>query len=448
MTRSDLTHTAAAAALELLPDGVLVVCDGEVVLANRALHRLTGEDLTGRPAPDWLPPGGTGEVQVHGRSRFVTVSPCDIGAAHGSVITVRDASAPSVLAHRASHDGLTGLLNQRAFRERLATEAARCALERRPLSLVVIDLDHFKAINDVHGHPTGDRVLAEAAGRIAGAARAVDAVGRIGGEEFAWLLPDDSAERALIAAQRLRAAIDATPFAGGLRVTASMGICDLSTARSPENLLRRADEALYWSKAFGRDAALVWSARTAGRIARGRVGGLDALAEVAEPQHGARVADLAVALAEALGWDPSRQARLHQAARLHDVGKAALPDKLLSRPGPLSGPELEHVRQHAAIGAGLAAGVLDPEQASWVRHHHERWDGAGYPAALSAQAIPEGAQLLALADAWDTMTHGRPYRAALTPENALAEIDHVAGTHLRPDAATLTRTALAWLAGT
>ncbi len=144
-------------------------------------------------------------------------------------------------------------------------------------------------------------MLAEAAARIAGAARAVDTVGRIGGEEFAWLLPDD--------------------------------------------------------------------------------------------------------------WDPGRQARLHQAARLHDLGKAALPDNLLSRLGPLSGPELEHVRQHARIGAGLAAGVLDDEQASWVRHHHERWDGAGYPGALEGDAIPDGAQLLALADVWDTMTNGRPYRA-------------------------------------
>ena len=315
----------------------------------------------------------------------------------------------------------------------------------------MVDLDHFKAINDVHGHPTGDRVLAEAAGRIAGAARAVDTVARIGGEEFARLLADDAAESALLAAQRLRSAINETPFAGGLRVTASMGICDLSTARDPERLLARADEALYWAKAFGRDAALVWSARTAGRIARGRAGAMDALAEIADEapgaasRHGARVASFAVALAEALGWDARDQARLHQAARLHDVGKAALPDELLSRPGPLSGPELEHVRQHAHIGAGLAAGVLDPEQCDWVRHHHERWDGAGYPAALAAGAIPEGAQLLGLADAWDTMTSGRPYRAALTPENALAEIDHVAGTHLRPDAGRLLRTALEWL---
>jgi diguanylate cyclase (GGDEF)-like protein len=448
VTRPDLTHTAATAALELLPDGVLVVCGGEVVLANRALTRLTGEDLTGRPAPDWVPREGSGEVQVHGRARFVTVSSCEIGSEPGTVVTVRDASAPSVLAHRASHDGLTGLLNQRAFRERLVGETERCAADGRPLSLIVIDLDHFKGVNDLHGHPTGDRVLAEAASRIAGAARAVDTVGRIGGEEFAWLLPDDPAESALIAAQRLRASINETRFAGGLKLSVSMGICDLSTARNPENLLRRADEALYWSKAFGRDAALVWSARTAGRIARGRAGGLKTLAEIAEPAHGARVAELAVALAETLGWSPDRQARLHQAARLHDLGKAALPDTLISRPGPLSGPELEHVRQHAHIGAGLADGVLDAEQGVWVRHHHERWDGAGYPAALAGDAIPEGAQLLALADTWDTMTHGRPYRAPLTPENALAEIDHVAGTHLRPDAGTLTRTALSWLAGT
>jgi len=137
VTRSDLTHTAATAALELLPDGVLVVCDGKVVLANRALARLTGEDLTGRPAPDWLPAGGSGEVVVRGRPRIVTVAPCDIG----SVVTVRDSAAPSVLAHRASHDGLTGLLNQRAFRERLAAESERCALDGRPLSVIVVDLD-------------------------------------------------------------------------------------------------------------------------------------------------------------------------------------------------------------------------------------------------------------------------------------------------------------------
>ncbi len=131
VTRSDLTHAAATAALELLPDGVLVVCDGEVLLANRALCRLAGDDLVGRPAPDWLQ---AGDVEVEGRAAFVTVAPCEIaGGRSGSVVTVRDADAPSVLAHRASHDGLTGLLNQRAFRERLAAEVER----GETLSLVV-----------------------------------------------------------------------------------------------------------------------------------------------------------------------------------------------------------------------------------------------------------------------------------------------------------------------
>ena len=443
MTRSELTHTAATAALELLPDGVLVVYDGEVLLANRALARLTGEDLAGHPAPDWLPADGQGgEVQVHGRPRFVTVAPCSLGDEAGSVVTVRDTAAPSVLAHRASHDGLTGLLNQRAFRERLASEASGCSSRRaaepdrrRPRPLQVRQR-RARASRRGSGARRGR-------GADRGAARAVDTVGRIGGEEFAWLLPDDSAESALIAAQRLRSAINDTPFAGGLRITASIGVCDLSTARSPRTFEpSRRGAVLVEGLRPRRRARLVGADRR--RIARGRAGGLDALAAVSEPAHGARVAELAVALAEGLGWDPGRQARLHQAARLHDLGKAALPDNLLSRPGPLSGPELEHVRQHARIGAGMAAGVLDDEQASWVRHHHERWDGAGYPVRWRRRHP----RRRPAARARRRLGHDDqrpPVSRRAHADNALAEIDHCAGAHLRPDASALIRAALAWL---
>ena len=145
------------------------------------------------------------------------------------------------------------------------------------------------------------------------------------------------------------------PFAAGLDVTASMGICDIATAGDGDALLRRADEALYWAKAFGRDAALVWSARTASRIAAARKG------TVPDCAHGSRVAALAVALAEARGWEADACARLHhRAARLHDLGKAALPDSLLERPGALSAP----VRQHATIGAAMAE--LDDEPSDWI----------------------------------------------------------------------------------
>lgn len=111
----------------------------------------------------------------------------------------------------------------------------------------------------------------------------------------------------------------------------------------------------------------------------------------------------------------------------------------------LSAPELEHVCQHGRIGAGLVAGVLDSDQAAWIEHHPERWEGGGHPAGLAGEAIPEAAQLLAIAGAWDTMTSGRPYQPALPRDAALAEIDRSAGTHLRPDAGRLVRAALAWL---
>ncbi|HWT93927.1 MAG TPA: HD domain-containing phosphohydrolase, partial [Solirubrobacteraceae bacterium] len=176
--------------------------------------------------------------------------------------------------------------------------------------------------------------------------------------------------------------------------------------------------------------------------------GPGAAAEMAETVvdrgHADRVALLAVAMAGHLGWSPRAQARLHLAARLHDLGKAVVPETLLSRPGPLSVLETRHVGRHAEIGASLAAAVLDGEQAAWVRHHHERWDGAGLPDGLAGAAIPEGAQLLALADAWDAMTRPRPYRAALSQDDALAEVERCAGAQFRPDALELIRAALAF----
>jgi HD-GYP domain-containing protein (c-di-GMP phosphodiesterase class II) len=245
------------------------------------------------------------------------------------------------------------------------------------------------------------------------------------------------------------------PFANGLELTASIGVCDLAAANGPELLMERADQALYWAKAHGRDAALQWAPATAARVARARaltgapddrVAGLAALADETDPApgggHGRRVADLSVALAARLDWSPTRQARLHRAARVHDAGKALISDDLLTRPGPLSTLEAAHVRQHAALGTG----TLDAEQVRWVRHHHERWDGAGYPDGPAGDAIPDGARILALADAWDAMTTDRPYRRALAPDAALAEVGRLSGAQFMPDAAPLLGDALSWWA--
>ena len=249
----------------------------------------------------------------------------------------------------------------------------------------------------------------------------------------------------------------ARPFAHGLALTASIGVCDLASASDAATLMERADQALYWAKAHGRDAALRWTAATASAVAaaRGLTGSpderIDALAHLADEAdttpgggHGRRVADLSVALAARLDWSPTRQARLHRAARVHDAGKALLPADLLARPAPLATLEAAHVRQHAALGAALGAAVLDPEQARWVRHHHERWDGAGYPDGPAGLDIPDGARILALADAWDAMTTDRPYRAALSADEALAEVDRLSTRQFMPGAGPLLRDALRW----
>jgi len=467
-------HAVALAALDGLSDGVLVVADGEVLVANGAAHRLTGHapgELAGGPAPVWVATAAAGgaaiEVALPGRDgrrrrATVTVAPCPLpGGDVARLVTVHDRSAEAAreaeLVRQAHRDGLTGLLNHRSFTARLAEEAERLSARGRPLGLVVVDLDHFKAVNDEHGHPVGDRVLAEAAQRIAAEARAIDSVGRIGGEEFAWLLPDASAGETLAAAERVRAAMRARPFAHGLALTASIGVCDLASASDAATLMERADQALYWAKAHGRDAALRWTAATASAVAaaRGLTGSpderIDALAHLADEAdttpgggHGRRVADLSVALAARLDWSPTRQARLHRAARVHDAGKALLPADLLARAAPLATLEAAHVRQHAALGAALGAGILDPEQVRWVRHHHERWDGAGYPDGPAGLDIPDGARILALADAWDAMTTDRPYRAALSADEALAEVDRLSARQFMPGAGPLLRDALRW----
>jgi diguanylate cyclase (GGDEF)-like protein len=411
-------------------DGVLVVADGEVVLANGALRRMVGGDLVGHPAPDWLPsapPSGEDldvELPLPGAAQPVTVTLAAWD--RGQVAIVRERS--TVELHRlASRDPLTGLLNRGAFAARLAEESERLTSHGRALGVVVVDLDHFKAVNDRHGHPVGDRVLAEAAARIAGEARAVDSVGRIGGEEFAWLLPDAAAGETLAAAERLRGAIREHPFATGLDLTASIGVCDLATGDDPADLLERADRALYWAKACGRDTALVWSHATARNLARADGADFEALAALADAAgatgHATRVADLSVAIAARLDWSPVRQGRLHRAARLHDLGKAALPRELLRREGPLTPVELAHVRRHATIGPALAAHVLDAEQAGWIRHHHERDGGDGYPDRLAGDGIPDGARIIAIADVFDTMTTGRSYAAAREPDDALARLE-------------------------
>jgi len=363
---------------------------------------------------------------------------------------ILDAEQRDRLAAQAFADPLTGLANHRAFHERLAAEAERARRHGRDLSLVLVDVDSFKAINDSAGHEAGDRVLSQVAQRLSSTGRGGDLLARIGGDEFAWLLPETTAEDALTLVERARDAVSGAPVDGGASITISAGICDLSRAGDADALFRLADGALYWSKAHGRDTAHVYDLETvrelsaaerAEQLARHQaLLGIRALARAIDAkdpttrEHSGRVAELACALARARGWDEERVRLMEEAALVHDVGKIGIPDAILLKPGRLTEAEYDAVKRHAELGAQIVEDVLTPEQVAWIRGHHERPDGRGYPDGLTGEEISEGAALLALADAFDVMTAERSYSPPKPRAEAIAECRELAGRQFTADA--------------
>src|SRR5262249_23416745 len=239
-------------------------------------------------------------------------------------VAISNAEAWQALSRRAAPDPLTRLANHRPFHGRLRREVTRARRYDRPLALVLLDLDHFKKVNDTYGHAAGDRVLLELAGRMRVHSREGELVARIGGEEFAWLLPESDDEGARTAAERGRPAVAGAPFAGAGRVTVSAGVADLAHSGGPEQLFQLADAALYAAKARGRNNVI--RASEVGQRPRPQprtdrfnaLAGLRALARAVDAKdpstqrHSERVADLAARLAEACGWSVSRCEQLRE----------------------------------------------------------------------------------------------------------------------------------------
>lgn len=351
---------------------------------------------------------------------------------------------------QSSRDALTGLPNHRAFHEALRREVSHARRHRRELSVVVIDIDDFRSVNQAHGHQVGDAVLTEVAARIAETLRSEDVLARTGGEEFACLLPSTGGQAAWRAAERARQAIEGMPFADVGEVTISAGVCDLSLADDEDALIRQADGALYWAKSHGRNVVYRYSPEVmdvlsaedrAEQAERSRtLSAITALARAVDAKdpttqrHSERVGAAAAAIAGLLGWTPERRAKLHEAGLVHDVGKIGVPDSILRTTAPLTPAEAEVMKTHAALGARIVHDVLSPEQSLWVLHHHERWDGGGYPRGVAGESIPEGAQILAVADAWDAMTANRHYRKSLAIDDVLDELRAGRGSQWSPRA--------------
>jgi diguanylate cyclase (GGDEF)-like protein len=319
-------------------------------------------------------------------------------------------------------DALTGLGNRRALindLERLLTVAD----DADPIVLVLFDLDGFKHYNDCYGHPAGDDLLVRLGGHLA---RRVDGHGtayRMGGDEFCALLRPRLARPELVAAHAASALWERGE---GFEIGASHGfvVAPAETA-DPAEALRLADQRMYAQKHGGR--------RSAGSQSRDVL--LRALAE-RDPElrtHLATVADLAVAVATTLGLNAAEVEQVRHAADLHDVGKVAIPDAILDKPGPLDDDEWAFMRRHTIIGERIvaAAPALGPV-AALVRASHERFDGRGYPDGLAGEEIPLGARIVAVCDSFDAMVADRPYREPMSDAAALAELRRCAGSQFDP----------------
>jgi diguanylate cyclase (GGDEF)-like protein len=345
----------------------------------------------------------------------------------------------------AATDSLTGLKNHRAY-DAAIVEASQRALESgTELALCLIDIDDFKQINDVHGHPVGDemlRLLGEELGRLEGR---IDAY-RLGGDEFALVIQGGE-DVAVPAVDALRARLSERELLHPITFSAGIG-CYPRSAEDVQELRRVADVALYQVKRSGKNRARVydsdllelsWSAELAATIeydARLRaVGNLIRIVDARDTytgSHSQSVSVLVEGLGHTLGLSEAGIAQLRLAGLLHDLGKIAVPDAILRKPDQLEPDEAAALRQHPVTAFELLQGLdVDPVDL-WILHHHEHWDGSGYPQGLRGEQIPIGSRVVLVADAFDAMTTERCYREAMTVSEALGELRAMSGRQFDP----------------
>jgi diguanylate cyclase (GGDEF)-like protein/putative nucleotidyltransferase with HDIG domain len=327
---------------------------------------------------------------------------------------------------QARQDSLTGLLGHRVFHEVLEEQTGKGAT----FSIVLVDIDDFKQINDLCGHQTGDDALRFVADALRRAVRGNDNVFRVGGEEFCVVLPGIELSGAHQVAERLRRSVSAIDSA--LPVTVSLGVASYPAhGRHRDDLLTRADAALYASKRAGKNRTTV-----AGGEVTPQPGTIDRhvhlhLLHDRDPDtvvHSVEAATIAVELARSVGLEDERLGALRTAATLHDIGKVGVPDTILNKPGRLDEREYRIVQTHPLVGAELLRAWGLDIASQFVAQHHERIDGLGYPLGLSGDDIALEARIIHVADAYVAMTSDRPYRSAMTSEEAVHELQRHRGT--------------------
>jgi diguanylate cyclase (GGDEF)-like protein len=348
------------------------------------------------------------------------------------------------LAEAARTDPLTRLKNRLALEQEIGEEVERALRRDEQLSIVVGDLDHFKAVNDELGHRAGDEALVRVGRMLQDHRRDSDSIARTGGEEFTIVLPGTAEHEAYLVAERMRMAISRHFADDPLPLTFSFGVATYPEhGRSADAVIEAADQALYAAKALGRNRSVIFNREISaifgpdpgGRgVDQTQLATLLSLAEALDLRdtgtaaHARTVGRYCGLIAEQLDLPPERVKRIEVAGVLHDIGKIGLPDAILQKPGPLGRIELAEIRTHPEIGAQVLSGRGFEDLREWVLAHHERPDGKGYPAGLRDPDIPLEAKILAVADAFEAMTADRVYRTGIGPSAARTELLRCAGT--------------------
>jgi diguanylate cyclase (GGDEF)-like protein len=344
----------------------------------------------------------------------------------------------------ALRDPLTGVLNHRAFQDQLETELRRARRESWPLTVVAVDIDDFRHVNDVKGHGHGDALLVTVAEALASNLRPGDLCGRVGGDEFMLALGNCDAESAREVLRRLRAGIDSRALA------ASVGVISVSAgiAEFRAELMRFADNAMQRARSESPGATADHSAEAvvptpsedASQSNRGALfNTVHALARAVDARdgythmHSQRVAFYAATLASAMKLGDERTEAIRMAGLLHDVGKIGIRDAILLKRGALTREEWAVMRRHSELGRAIIAGSGLTDLAQWVGSLHERIDGKGYPEGLRGEEIPLESRILHVADALECMTVPRAYREPISVEEALEELERNSGAQFDRD---------------
>ena len=362
-------------------------------------------------------------------------------------IPIENAQLYAKAEQRARIDELTGLFNRRHFEQRLKEEIERHSKHGDVFSLFMLDLDYFKIYNDMYGHRSGDELLAWIGAIIRNSIGRDDQAFRYGGDEFMAILASVTVEDAYQVAKRVREHVAAAMKTKKFDITCSIGLASYpSDGVSSGELVNAADTALYYAKCTGGNRVYLPS-RILSQPApdveigprRSGFGAVRALVSAAKARdsymyvHSKKVSTYAVALAEAISLPPDEVVKISAAALLHDIGKVGIPDKILKKRGALTAEDWEVVKFHPRMGANIVGSVssLVPCLPT-ILYHHEHWDGTGYPGGLKGETIPLGARIVAIADAFATLTFPRSYRKAFSSEEALKVLEKGGGTQFDP----------------